>query len=112
MSSLFRRVMSVYSNYFNIEHNCQGSLIEGNYRAIPITSTYYLINAFLYVHLNPVKHTLVKDAKDYPYSSLKFYLDPKRSPRWVKINKEILSEVDFTRINFYIKDTENWEGLI
>lgn len=48
-----------YAQYFNWRHARVGHLYQNRYRAKPIGSDAYLLNAIAYVHLNPVKDRVV-----------------------------------------------------
>lgn len=69
MQRLMRGVMTAYSRYFNKKYKRSGSLFESRYKASRIDSDPYLMHISRYIHLNP------KSWQDYPYSSLKYYLN-------------------------------------
>ncbi len=70
MQRLMRGVMTGYSRYFNKKYKRSGSLFESRYKASMIMSDAYLMHITRYIHLNP------KQWRNYPYSSLQYYLDP------------------------------------
>lgn len=47
-----------------------GCVYQGRYRAIPIQTNRYFLNACLYVEGNALRSSLVKRAEDWPWSSL------------------------------------------
>lgn len=69
MSSLMRRVMTSYSQYFNRKYKRRGPLFESRYRASRVTTDTYLLHISRYIHLNP------SSWRDYSFSSLRYYLD-------------------------------------
>ncbi|MFH2061980.1 MAG: transposase [Candidatus Beckwithbacteria bacterium] len=70
-----------YANYFNILHEKNGPVFEGRFKAVRVSSNEQLLHLSRYIHLNPYTASIVKDInqlQNYPYSSLKEYLHPKR----------------------------------
>ncbi len=68
MQRLMRGVMTAYSRYFNKKYDRSGGLFETRYKASRISSDTCLMHITRYIHLNP------KEWREYPYSSLRFYL--------------------------------------
>ena len=58
--------------YYNKKYNRVGSLCQDTYKAISVKNDSYLLWLSAYIHNNPKTDGLVKDPKDYPWSS---YLD-------------------------------------
>lgn len=76
--NFIRRFTSSYSHYFNTKYKRKGTLFQDRFKAIRIESDSQLIHLTRYLHLNPYSSFLVKDIKhlfDYPFSSLKEYLE-------------------------------------
>lgn len=65
MQALGRR----YVRYFNDRHARTGTLWEGRYRSTLIEAERHLLACMAYIDLNPVRAGLVKEARDYPWSS-------------------------------------------
>jgi len=101
-----------YSVYFNKKYQLSGSLFQGTYRAVKITSEEQLLHLTRYIHQNPKE--LTKNIEDYPYSSLKNYLGQIKQA-WVKPN-EILSYFSQTIPNLtyrsFVKELELDNNLI
>jgi REP element-mobilizing transposase RayT len=68
-SHIFRKFFQLYAIWLNKKQNRQGSLFTKYFRRIEVSSDEYLHRLVHYIHLNPVKHGIVKDFKTYPYSS-------------------------------------------
>lgn len=68
MQSLGRR----YVQYFNHVHKRTGTLWEGRYKSSLISKDNYLFACNQYVELNPVRAKMVKNLKEYPWSSHKY----------------------------------------
>lgn len=58
-----------YVRYFNDSQGRTGTLWEGRYRSTVIQPETYLLPCMIYIDLNPVRHGLVAQARDYPWSS-------------------------------------------
>ena len=67
-----QRVFNSYTKAFNRRYGRSGTLFEGPYRAIHVDRDSYLLHLCRYIHANPVKHGLVSDLAQWPYSN---YLD-------------------------------------
>src|SRR5262245_56815399 len=58
-----------YVQRFNRAYERTGTLWEGRYRATVIDTDQYLLTCYRYIELNPVRAGLVRDPRDYPWSS-------------------------------------------
>jgi putative transposase len=70
-----------YSNFFNSyaksinkAYGRVGALFQRPFGRIEVTDDSYRIQLVFYVHLNPQRHGLVKDFRNYKYSSYKLLL--------------------------------------
>lgn len=70
MQALGRR----YVRYFNDSQGRSGTLWEGRYRSTLIETERYLLACMVYIDLNPVRAGMVREAKDYPWSSHGHYI--------------------------------------
>ena len=59
-----------------------GHLFQGRYKAILVDEERYLLGLIRYIHQNPLRADLVKDLKNYPYSSHLCYLESEQKD-WV-----------------------------
>lgn len=58
-----------YVRYFNDSQGRTGTLWEGRYRSTVIQAERHLLACMASIDLNPVRHGLVAQARDYPWSS-------------------------------------------
>ena len=63
-----------YVRYFNDRYGRSGTLWEGRYRSTLVQSDRYLLACMAYIDLNPVRAGLVREAKDYDWSSHRRYI--------------------------------------
>ncbi|MCS3530852.1 transposase [Chryseobacterium sp. JUb7] len=68
-SKQFSRIFNSYSQAFNKENNKHGALIESPFKRKLITSDEYLINTIIYIHQNPLHHSIIDDFSKYSFSS-------------------------------------------
>jgi REP element-mobilizing transposase RayT len=73
LSKIFQGINQSYTLYFNHKYNLSGHLFQGRYIAILCDRDAYLLSLLKYIHLNPLRAGMVKDVKDYRWSSHKIY---------------------------------------
>lgn len=79
---LMRSIITRYVKYFNKKYDRSGHLFQGRYKAIYIENEPYFLHLSRYIHRNPLPD-LCMTAKDYPYSSYRYYLGEKHAD-WLK----------------------------
>lgn len=72
ISTFIRRLIDSYTRYFNTKNERVGPLFQGPFKAVRIESDEQLIHVTRYIHLNPLVGYLVKDLRNFEWSS---YLD-------------------------------------
>lgn len=77
IADLMRRILTTYSMYFNKKYSRVGPLFQSRYLASRINDDAYLHHISRYIHRNP------KPWSDYPYSSLRYYMNDAQAD-WVK----------------------------
>ena len=74
LSKIIQNLSFRYTKWVNRQQDRTGHLFQGRYKAILIDQGSYLLELVRYIHLNPVRAGLVKQADDYPFSSHRSYL--------------------------------------
>lgn len=74
LSRLIQVMLTSYARWSNRRYQQTGHLFQGRYRAILCDKESYLLELTRYIHLNPVRAKIVKDPRDYPWSSYLAYL--------------------------------------
>ena len=97
ISRIMQSIQTGYTMYFNKKYNHTGHVFHGRYHYFLVDKDNYLLSLMQYIHLNPVRANLVKDPKDYPWSS---YLDI------LNQNKQSLVEVEEV-LSFFSEDKKN-----
>jgi putative transposase len=73
-SIAFSNFFNAYAKAINKAYGRTGSLFQHPFGRIPVLTQSYLIQLVRYIHLNPQKHGLVSDFREWPYSSYQAYL--------------------------------------
>jgi hypothetical protein len=77
---------SQYAQYFNRQYEQIGHLFQGRFQSLTIDSPEYFHQAGSYIHRNPLKANLQKEAHNPLWSSYPFYIEPDKQPKsWQNI---------------------------
>ena len=71
ISSVMRKLLSWYAQYYNRRHKRTGHLFENRYKSILCDEDNYLLSLVRYIHLNPLRAGIVKTIEglnSYPWS--------------------------------------------
>ena len=74
VSDFMRDLSNNYTKFYNGRYERKGHLFRERFKSALIEKHSHLLNMTAYIHLNPEKLGLVKDAKEYPYSTYQYYL--------------------------------------
>ena len=77
LTSIMRRINSIYTRYFNKKYNYIGHLFQAKYFWELIESDKQILEASRYVHLNPVKAQMVSIPEEYKWSSYGVFMGEK-----------------------------------
>ena len=118
-----KRMTVSYVQWFNRKYNRVGHLFQNRYKSEPIEDERYLMAVLRYIHQNPIKAGMVKEAAKYPWSSYHQYLKMYESTNYlidgeimrayfnskksfIEFHKEIGKEnyLDYKNINKYSDD--------
>lgn len=64
-----RQLNGPYTQQFNQRHQRVGHLIQGRYQVILLDEDNYLLSLCRYIVLNPVRVKIVKDPKEWEWST-------------------------------------------
>ncbi len=107
-----------YVNWFRGKHKVVGPIFQGRFKAKLIEQEKYFCNASAYIHLNPLRSSLVSSAEEYPWSSYAYIIGERKSPCWLS-NELILGEFSgniidykhFVMESYLAKDDLTYEEL-
>ncbi len=74
ISEFINKISNSYTKYFNTKHNRVGPLLQGQFKAVRIEHEEQLIHISRYIHLNPIVSFLIKDLREYQWSSYMNYI--------------------------------------
>ena len=70
LSRAMRHLGQCYVRAFNLKHRRTGTLWQGRFKACPVDSETYLMTAYRYIELNPVRAAMVEHPELHPWSSI------------------------------------------
>lgn len=79
-----RQINGVYTQIYNRKYKQDGTLFKGRYKAINVQEEFYLMRVIRYIHLNPKKAGIVRDAAKYVWSSHGDYFKKDETKRWLR----------------------------
>ncbi|MBI5747102.1 MAG: transposase [Nitrospirae bacterium] len=71
LSRGMRQLNGIYAQQFNRRHKRVGHVLQGRYKAILVDKDNYLLELCRYIVLNPVRAGIVRDPKQWQWSSYK-----------------------------------------
>ncbi len=71
---IMHKLLTRYVVWYNHKYQRSGSLIGNRYKSEPIEDEQYYLTLMRYIHRNPVKAGIVKNAKNYRWSSYRDYI--------------------------------------
>ncbi len=88
ISNTMKRIGVGYVSWFNWQYNRSGHLFQGRFKSEPVENEKYLLTVLRYIHYNPIRAGLVKDIRDYKWSSYREYIGQNKI-----INTEFILEI-------------------
>ena len=73
ISDAMKSISVAYAYYFNQKYEHLGHLFQDRFRSETVNDMEYFITLLRYIHQNPVAGMIVKDVKDYRWSSWREY---------------------------------------
>jgi len=78
ISRCMRHINGVYTQRFNREHQMEGQLFRGRYKAVLVDADSHLLEVMRYIHRNPLRAGKVKKLKKFSWSSHSEFLKGKK----------------------------------
>lgn len=95
LAKIMRQLLTRYAVYFNYRYKRSGHLFQNRYKSIVCQEDSYLMELVRYIHLNPLKASLVHDVRElsgYRWSGHRSLIGKEMRPWQVK--DEVLSYFD------------------
>jgi len=86
ISTLMRKLLTWYAQYYNRRHRRTGHLFENRYKSILCDEETYLLSLVRYIHLNPIRANVVKtvnELDDYPWSGHRMMMAEEGENPWM-----------------------------
>jgi len=83
ISTVMRRLLTWYAQYFNRRHGRTGHLFENRYKSVLCDEEVYLLALVRYIHLNPVRGGIVSTLDElnrYPWSGHRAMMGKEKVP--------------------------------
>ncbi len=74
---------SGYASGFNRRWQRCGSLFQGRFKAVLVEDQSHAVELSRYIHLNPVRASVVERPEEYVWSSYQDYLGMRQAPAWL-----------------------------
>lgn len=94
LTKYMHNVNTSYGIYYNKNNKRVGYVYRDRFKTQTINNEKHLYNCIIYIHNNPVKANICRDASEYRFSSYKNFL--------YKENEELMTKI-FENINNYVK---------
>jgi REP element-mobilizing transposase RayT len=98
ISTVMRKQLTWYAQYFNRRHRRTGHLFENRYKSVLCDEENYLLALVRYIHLNPIRAKIVQSLEGldrYPWSGHRAIVGKAKCP-WMDIDT-VLSQYRGTR---------------
>ena len=80
LSRIMQNLSFRYTRWINSSYKRMGHLFQGRYKALLVDKDSYLLELVRYIHLNPVRASLVDDPDEYEWSGHRSYLGKEHIP--------------------------------
>ncbi len=103
LSKAMARINTTYGIFYNKRENRVGYVFRNRYYTQPIKNEEHLYNAVVYIHRNPVKAKLVKEMREYEYSSYQQYQQENIEEKCIQLlfqTQNYKEKFDFIHKNF------------
>jgi REP element-mobilizing transposase RayT len=107
----FSNLFNSYTKSINKHYDRTGSLFQEHLKRNRLEDEEYIRQLVLYIHLNPVKHRIYSNFKEYPHSTFRAYLSDKPT----NLSRDYILELFGGRDNFEYSHHEKslkLEGLL
>lgn len=84
LSKGMRQLNGVYTQHYNRKYDRVGHVFQGRFKGILVERDEYLLELTRYVVLNPIRANMVKNIKDWPWSSYRMMIGKAVAPPWLE----------------------------
>lgn len=98
IEQIFKRIGSRFVYWYNIKYQRTGHLFQDRYKSEPVENDSYFLSVVRYIHCNPVKAGICKNAREYKYSSYRDYVNNQDTVEYESVFK-LLTKDEFIKFN-------------
>ncbi|KKQ77522.1 MAG: hypothetical protein A3A96_02495 [Candidatus Zambryskibacteria bacterium RIFCSPLOWO2_01_FULL_39_39] len=109
VSKLILRVSTSFSKYINLKHKRVGYVFQDRFKSVRIETNPQLMLISSYIHMNPVKDSLVNKPEEYKWSSYNDFIIDKKNPI---LHKQFLTEIFGGTKNFINENTKLYKRIV
>lgn len=109
ISKLLLKVLTSFSKYLNLKYKRVGHVFQDRFKSNKIKTNPQLMLASSYIHMNPVKDSLVNEPEKYKWSSYGDFIFDRKNPI---VCKRFLTEVFGDTKNFVNENTKLYKKMV
>jgi putative transposase len=109
ISKLFSKIFTSFSKYINLKHKRVGHVFQDKFKSVLIEKNPQLMLISSYIHMNPVKDSMVKNPEEYKWSSYNDFIFDRKNPI---VCKRFLTEVFGGTKNFINENTKLYKNIV
>jgi len=102
-------LLTTHVRRYHKHYHSSGHVWQGRFKAFPVQEDEHLLTVLRYVERNPLRAALVDQAELWPWSSLRYWLDPGKLPfldagpvarpkNWLELVHEPATEAELARL--------------
>ena len=99
-----KRIASSYVYYYNHKYSRDGHLFRERFKSEPVNDMAYFVTLLRYIHQNPVKAGMVKEVKDYEFSSWHEYIDKNSTLFPLCDTRTVLNRISYDELNGLVNE--------
>ena len=104
IGNVVKRIASSYVYYYNHKYLRDGHLFKERFKSEPVNDISYFTTLLRYIHQNPVKAGIVKEVKDYEYSSWGEYTGQVEPSFQICDTRTVLKRIPFDNLNEWVNE--------
>ena len=99
-----KRIASSYVYYYNHKYSRDGHLFRERFKSEPVNDMAYFVTLLRYIHQNPLKAGMVKEVKDYEFSSWHEYNDKDGSLFLLCDTQTVLNRIPYNELDELVNE--------
>jgi putative transposase len=109
ISKLLLKVFTSFSKYINLKYKRVGHVFQDKFKAVRIEKNPQLMLISSYIHMNPVKDSLVNKPEEYKWTSYNDFIVDRKNPI---VHKQFLTDVFGGTKNFIKENTNLYKRIV